>query len=90
MRPTSPDPGLSVFCVLPRPFCCPALSNPVLTGELLKTAIGYIVLLPNNQIVHAIYPINHFLCHQMLRMQCTAANLFGIKIYISYLSPLLP
>ena len=23
-----------------------------------------------------------FLCYQMLRMQCTAANLFGIKIYL--------
>ncbi len=27
-----------------------SLSNPVLTGELLKTALGYTVLLPNNQI----------------------------------------
>jgi hypothetical protein len=39
------------LCFLPMPPCClPALSNSVLTGELLKTAIGYTVLLPNYQI----------------------------------------
>ncbi len=52
MRPTRLDLGLSVLCVFcPCPPCClPALSDPVLTGELLKTAIGYTVLLPNYQI----------------------------------------
>ncbi len=37
------------LCFCRSPLCCPAPSNPVLTGELLKTAIGYTVLLPNNQ-----------------------------------------
>ncbi len=38
------------LCTCPCPLCCtPGLPIPVLTGELLKTAIGYAVLLPNYQ-----------------------------------------
>ena len=80
------------LCFLPTPSCClPALSNPVLTGELLKTAIGYTVLLPNYQIctvykVHATYPINHFLSYINVTNALYPCYLFGIKTYVSYVS----
>jgi hypothetical protein len=35
--------SVCALCFYQSPFCCPAPSNPVLTGELLKTAIGYTV-----------------------------------------------
>jgi hypothetical protein len=39
-----------VLCTCPCPlYCLPGLPYPVLTGEILKTAIGYTVLLPNYQ-----------------------------------------
>ncbi len=93
MRPTRLYLRLSVLCVFCPclPCCLPALSNPVLTGELLKTAIGYTVLLPNYQIctvykVHATYPINHFLSYINVTNALYPCYLFGIKTYVSYVS----
>jgi hypothetical protein len=84
VHPPWQNPRYAPAC--PCPLCCPP--NPVLTGELLKTAIGYTLFsCRTTRLVHFIYLVNYryqvyTLIQKILQMHCTSANLFGIKIHV--------
>ena len=76
-------PGFLGLCFRPLPRLLPAYTPPTWAPRRTLENSPWLYCSPAEQPDCTCYLSNKsFLCYQMLRMQCTAANLFGIKIYL--------